>query len=346
MDQRNEILKILAKPTLIGQSISIIGWILNILFSPSKEGDNVLVSIGLLSMMMIFFLGSIKGARSFKTQVCVALFVFSASIAVRWQIFVIGQMAESWIFPLSILVALICTLYFSSLLEYTFAVLAVWLIFFYGNIDFIIEKPLLPLFYVVLGVTFSFGCLINFTYINALKHVLSSKDKYKSDAENDYLTGIPNRRYFIDKFKEICAQPSKGEIFLIMIDIDEFKRINDTHGHETGDLVLIRISDYIKRIFSDDLYARIGGEEFCIIIKSNTHVNFHNKLYSLFQKAENSSKKGVYFSFSAGVSKLNHDDTLSTLMKRADESLYNAKRNGKSTVYYGTEKILTSPNKN
>jgi len=161
------------------------------------------------------------------------------------------------------------------------------------------------------------------------------------DANTDELTGIMNRRAFNEKVRETqkkCTDSSK--IFsLVMIDIDHFKRLNDTFGHLTGDKVLKFIASLIqKNIRGGDYVARFGGEEFVIILPNTVQESAlcvadniraylsRQKLYD--QKAN--LQLGV-LTLSMGVATyVPSSDTLETMLDRADRCLYHAKSNGRN----------------
>lgn len=156
----------------------------------------------------------------------------------------------------------------------------------------------------------------------------------------DFLTNIPNRRYFFDigQKKYFLAERHNTELSLFFLDIDFFKKINDTFGHAAGDDILKLISiTMTNNIRKSDIHARIGGEEFAILL---VNTNFENaKLFSesmrkiiedLIYKKE---KIEINVTVSIGVTTLNKDDTsIYDMFKRADEALYEAKESGRNRV--------------
>lgn len=156
----------------------------------------------------------------------------------------------------------------------------------------------------------------------------------------DFLTNIPNRRYFYDMSdkKLHLAKRYKNIFSVLFLDIDYFKNVNDKYGHDIGDeilkLIAKTITDYVRK---SDVHARIGGEEFAILL-FNTDLNgakqFSNKLRDKIQNLiyENENIKiGVTISIGVTVLKEN-DETITEIFKRADQALYYAKKSGRNNV--------------
>src|SRR6185312_8076125 len=92
----------------------------------------------------------------------------------------------------------------------------------------------------------------------------SLEDRLAHEAQHDSLTALPNRRYMHDKLRELLRDQAVGVLF---IDLDGFKPINDTYGHEAGDELLRQVSErLIERLRSHDVLARVGGDEFVVLM--------------------------------------------------------------------------------
>jgi len=157
-------------------------------------------------------------------------------------------------------------------------------------------------------------------------------------ANQDPLTGLSNRRKFNEIFKHEYNRFSRhGTKFcILMIDIDHFKKINDTFGHDIGDEVIVNFSDKIRmNTRKTDIVARWGGEEF-IILAVETDANNIKQLASNIRKTIKSYRheKAGHITASIGVSCCSHDDTMESILKRADEALYQAKNNGRDRIEY------------
>jgi diguanylate cyclase (GGDEF)-like protein len=156
-------------------------------------------------------------------------------------------------------------------------------------------------------------------------------------ANTDPLTGAYNRRYlneFSFEYLKIVKRESK-DLSLLLLDLDDFKKINDTFGHEIGDIVIKKVVEISKNsIRESDLIIRFGGDEF-IILLPNTNIQsarvVANKIINKIN--EYNQNKEFHFSVSIGSSHYQiNDDSIDNIILRADESLYEAKKIGKNCV--------------
>ena len=164
------------------------------------------------------------------------------------------------------------------------------------------------------------------------------QSKLKNTSELDYLTKIYNRKKFyeIAKKEELYSKRYKYESSVMLIDIDHFKNINDTYGHEWGDQVLKKLaSEILKNIRNVDVFARWGGEEFVLLLphtKRSDAIIVAEKLRLLICNSKSKELKGV--TISIGVSAIDSENfDIDTAIKLADEAMYCAKRNGRNQVY-------------
>ena len=156
------------------------------------------------------------------------------------------------------------------------------------------------------------------------------------EASRDALTNLFNRGKFNDVLsKEISlAQTTKAPLSIIFLDIDHFKIVNDTYGHDVGDCILIDIAKIlISTIRQGDFAARWGGEEFVITLQSTTL----KQAYVLADKIRKNIeqyhfKNGGKQTVSIGVTQYIHKESQSTFIKRVDEALYEAKKSGRNIV--------------
>jgi diguanylate cyclase (GGDEF)-like protein/PAS domain S-box-containing protein len=155
-------------------------------------------------------------------------------------------------------------------------------------------------------------------------------------ASIDKLTGIYNRHKFEELFSLEAERTRRfsSPLSLILLDIDHFKSVNDTYGHDIGDDVLKHFSSIIKsNIRQIDIFARWGGEEF-LVLSPGTNLTevgvFAEKLRLAIEKASFPTVNNV--TVSVGLSEFEEGDTFSNLFKRADKALYFAKNNGRNQV--------------
>jgi len=168
-----------------------------------------------------------------------------------------------------------------------------------------------------------------------LRHL---NDKLSLAANTDPMTGIYNRRYFFDISREILAISRRKSISICiaMLDIDKFKDINDTYGHDVGDIVIKKsVSIIQKELREDDILIRFGGEEFIIMMIDTTLDSTYNLCESIRKNLENSYliDKDKKITISIGISEFQpNDKNIDTIVKRADNALYKAKRTGRNRV--------------
>ncbi|MGE4421430.1 MAG: diguanylate cyclase [Pseudodesulfovibrio sp.] len=158
----------------------------------------------------------------------------------------------------------------------------------------------------------------------------------------DPLTGAHNRRFFMEKLDEEMERARRygTPLSLLAIDIDHFKKVNDTYGHAVGDKVLQRCVDTCKQTLrASDAFGRLGGEEFMAILPFADQDMGHEtaeRLRAALSRCTEGDGDGLpAFTVSIGVVRLEGDDTAESLRKRADEALYRAKENGRNRVERG-----------
>ncbi len=160
----------------------------------------------------------------------------------------------------------------------------------------------------------------------------------KETAVTDYLTKLYNRRYFMDQLLVFVTQ-FDFKIFLILFDIDNFKKINDTYGHNTGDTVLVTISNILKLLLrEEDILSRWGGEEFMIClpdITENAALDFADKLRGEVSKY-NFSCGSIVFRCTITGGIIQYDRTISPEKNftNVDRALYLGKSSGKNQCIY------------
>lgn len=161
----------------------------------------------------------------------------------------------------------------------------------------------------------------------------------RDTAVRDPLTGLHNRRHFFDVGATLLANAKRKHlgITVAMLDIDNFKKINDTYGHDTGDLVLRAVSDALSsRMRASDLLARIGGEEFafvCVNMETPAIPAFFERIRDAIEKADIHDDDGtlIKVTISIGVCPT-LGSSVEEMLKTADEMLYEAKNSGRNLV--------------
>jgi diguanylate cyclase (GGDEF)-like protein/PAS domain S-box-containing protein len=181
----------------------------------------------------------------------------------------------------------------------------------------------------------------------------------QTQAQTDALTGVPNRRHFMaratQRLRELAAQRQAAAF--VLFDLDDFKQINDTHGHACGDLVLQRVARLLDaQTRAQDVFARLGGEEFCLLLtdidaaQARAHVEMLcRELDGQVLCAADGQRIALptcsigmaWAQLSPAVTDV--DALLSALMERADAALYDAKSAGKNCVVLADERLTAEP---
>ena len=154
-------------------------------------------------------------------------------------------------------------------------------------------------------------------------------------ATHDQKTGLYNHVFFKDVFALELDKAKRGKkLSLIVVDIDHFKKVNDTYGHLTADKILERVARVLeKEVRKYDIVARFGGEEFFIMLPSAS-LNVAKRIAERVRKAvfNDGNLKKYKISISLGVAEYMARDNLDRISKRADKALYRAKKGGRNKV--------------
>jgi diguanylate cyclase (GGDEF)-like protein len=194
------------------------------------------------------------------------------------------------------------------------------------------------------------------TYIQLNQRVESLQarlSEVEEEAALDPLTRVANRRGFQRALARMMSQAKAQQIPLsiAMLDVDNFKVINDTHGHPIGDRVLLCTAQWLtKGLRQTDFVARYGGEEFAVLLGAATAAQVEDRMRDVVAGIASSSyeyellgkKERVRFTVSCGLTDLQDGDTEESLIQRVDEALYDAKRKGKNRVIVKKRSALKS----
>ncbi|MEH6457349.1 MAG: GGDEF domain-containing protein, partial [Cocleimonas sp.] len=243
-------------------------------------------------------------------------------IAVSWVMHMKGLSMVFWAFPsmgftyfvLKSKEALIANILFMS---------AITFIFF----DVLTKNQALSIYPSLILV-----CLFGFAFSLCSE---SQNKKLLKLVSEDTLTGVKNRRSFDEKLEEVLAnyKRSPSKVSMLLLDLDYFKKINDSHGHKQGDQVLIDFAQTVKSIIrSTDCIYRFGGEEFVVIAYSSLENSgvLGDSIREFIKISPSLSKYNV--TVSIGVSEIEAEDDADSFFRRADNALYEAKSSGRNRV--------------
>ena len=179
------------------------------------------------------------------------------------------------------------------------------------------------------------GFLIYYSRL-MLQMITDSENELELLAHQDQLTKLYNRHYMMDKLEEAL---NEGETsYLAIIDIDDFKMINDTYGHNAGDYVLRNVARIMKEVCDKSLISRWGGEEFLILSAGDVNSNGRILIERLRSKIEDEdftfNDQHIKVTITAGLSALERGRSVDDWIKESDDNLYSGKKNGKNQVVY------------
>ncbi len=172
-------------------------------------------------------------------------------------------------------------------------------------------------------------------FLNLLHELEGTQLQLEKLARYDGLTGLMNRKFFFERFNEEIERSSryKSKMVLLAIDIDHFKKINDTYGHPEGDRVLSALGRIFKEnIRSTDFAGRVGGEEFAIILSETSIKDGKYTAERIRNAAHSIELPGWVLTISIGMAGIQENDTAETIYSRADSALYSAKDGGRDCV--------------
>ena len=166
---------------------------------------------------------------------------------------------------------------------------------------------------------------------NILIDHIETKLQFEQESLTDPLTGLPNRRHmeiFMRSFMPAYRR-TEHEFQVVMIDIDYFKKYNDTYGHIQGDKILVDLAIIVnKNIHSSDFFVRYGGEEFTLILTTSNTKNSLHLIAGLMRNIE----KELNITISAGLASSTMSNDYKQLLKLADSALYQSKQKGRNQV--------------
>jgi diguanylate cyclase (GGDEF)-like protein len=166
----------------------------------------------------------------------------------------------------------------------------------------------------------------------------------------DHLTSAHNRRSFEDYVKKIVQMNkiSSGQYSLIMLDIDFFKKINDSYGHDIGDFVLKECVNLLIEVFNceDEIVARIGGEEFAVVLPNQSIEHAVIRAKNAMKRVRNEvfiqGSIDIRFTVSMGIAQLLENESPSEWLKRADMALYQSKNTGRNKFTLASSILKTT----
>lgn len=185
--------------------------------------------------------------------------------------------------------------------------------------------------------------VIEEVFLSRLRSLLLTKKRFnllrrqseemRRMASLDILTGVYNRRYLVERANRFLSDPANRPAWVVMMDLDHFKTINDRYGHTTGDRVLTAIGALFRSYFREgDVIARSGGEEFVLLLRKRSRDECMTEMEMLRQRVETLNPEGLSLTVSIGIAQAGSEGDFELSQEQADRAMYRAKELGRNRV--------------
>lgn len=239
-----------------------------------------------------------------------------------------------WETCLGIIISLVIAPVYSRLREYILVACGVWLIFGGGALlqaphggDTLWAAILMPS-------VIALGMLLNTIFSRIHLESVTLRKELERLAYKDALTGIDNRRRLLEEIQRLHACGGLTDACFLMIDVDDFKRINDEFGHAQGDQVLQAVADAIQRMAEDGAVGRLGGEEFGVLLASGGEARAARVARRILDEVRRLEVGGRPVTASIGAAAAGGSRPVSEMLREADVAMYDAKRQGKDRLVF------------
>lgn len=313
---------------MVTQVLGIIAFSLTWLLMPPAFQPNlqhaVLALLGMLASLIVRYRCTTLPVLTI-TGACAVL---TLTFGLRTMADAIGQ-ASFWVLPVGVFMTLAIASIFNGGLSYLAVVAGVWWNVGHGLYpvnEGLPDQSWVPL---MIAVSVLFGLALNVSFSLLRLRNFHSKQELTRLAFQDSLTGLNNRRMFTERAQQMHGTVHGGMLYFLMIDIDNFKVINDQQGHDAGDEVLVKTAAILARKAQGHLCGRLGGEEFGIVY-AGSREDARAFAGALVEAVSEAFLVAQFVSISVGVAELDRSKELGHSYRLADEALYLAKRQGKN----------------
>lgn len=220
---------------------------------------------------------------------------------------------------------------------------AIWVTLFYV-VHPSFDRPLdLALTLILIVGSLLVATLVCTTFCRTRKDVFDLQRQLHDMAYKDTLTGLPNRRAFMERLTATLAnvQATPASLFFLMLDIDDFKKVNDGFGHDVGDGVLIEVARLLRDCSEGHNFARLGGEEFAVVARLANFAVAQELARRIIDAVNSNPLHGLDLSISVGLASYEPGESMFSLMRRADQALYGAKSAGKNCYAIAAHAVLS-----
>jgi diguanylate cyclase (GGDEF)-like protein len=247
----------------------------------------------------------------------------------------------TWFVPIGLVLSLPLAAMHAHPLHALSTGIAIWATLFYVVAPDFGRHLDLTLTLVLITGSLLVATLVCSTFCRTRKDVFDLQHQLHGMAYRDTLTGLPNRRAFLDRLTAALADPApRAPLFFLMLDVDDFKKINDKFGHDVGDQVLVGVAKVLQQHSQGHNVARLGGEEFAVAARLADVQAARQLALGIVQAVNSSRMQGHTLSISVGLSSHEAGEHMLSLMRRADLALYQAKSAGKNRYAMAGEAAL------
>lgn len=333
MEHKRHLRKELFFPVLLAQLTGFAAWVLSIFFNPFIDSSISVINylLGIMALLFVVLMLEVKNIYAWRVLGCA--YVVCLTFLFRLEVLHMGREANMWGAVITALLITGMSLLFMVITDYIVSVAIVWIIMWGPNI-LMIQKLHLPLYYIFVCAATLLGLNLCATFIHHMRNTYYLSQKYRKLSETDPLTQSPNRRALLDGLECCLNGANKSDLWFVMLDIDNFKAINDRFGHEVGDKALIDFSTHISKTPDLNCFGRLGGEEFGLIVSAKSLGDAAKTLEDLLFRVYSENLLEIGYLFSGGLANLNDCKSSQEVLALADKGLYFAKNHGKACVAF------------
>ncbi|WDS34726.1 GGDEF domain-containing protein [Pseudoxanthomonas sp.] len=322
----------LRRSTTSLQVVAIIAWVTSLVVNPEVDVASVPMTWVMLLMLVGICVWKGVTASVHRWRVGTIIYGILLAVAFRMELSMMRSQGDLLTLPTAILMSVGFAGVVALRRDYLLLVVLIWAIFLLGQPHAIPPSLNVKLAAIMVVTSCLVSLGLNHAVVLSLRTTFRLKEEFRLLSETDALTGLPNRRALLAQLEFACVQSTRSASYFAMLDLDDFKAINERHGHEGGDEVLKALAQELRKL--PDLVAkgRLGGEEFGMIALGQDSAAMRLILEGLLAEVRALDVHGARFGFSAGFARIQPGDRAVDVMRRADAALYAAKRRGKGRV--------------
>ncbi|WP_081771693.1 GGDEF domain-containing protein [Paraburkholderia nodosa] len=310
------------------QLFGLVSWLMSRAFANPHAHFDVRGTLVAASGMLLA-MGVTYASRGLRMD-ALGRFACAAFVALAFHFNMPGTSSPAfWVLPIGVAINVGMAPVISGYFNYLASALTVWLIISHGEVVALMSSQDRNWILLFALAALALGLLLNLLFTQERKKTFLVQRELARLAFRDTLTGIANRRSFMLEVNECQDRRSSEEFWLLLIDVDDFKQINDTAGHDAGDEVLAAVARAIEEGASPHFCGRLGGEEFGVIFSGNQQ-SADYLAHEICGTVAAARISGHRVTVSIGVSSISELIGVPETFRLADRALYEAKRRGKN----------------